>query len=170
MGLKRREFQDVGGLRSAFAGGVISTGIPQGGARALAPVCCISWEEGKPGSKLNVRNAFFCRIWTLRVRSCRVWQPWNLAYRDPPIWGAVRLDVRPALYQLNDCTGNKRSRGKWKRWKLHSHMSCFSCDLYVSVTVWILLGCRRSSYWCRRNLTYFPEPPLKNVTGWSSLR
>jgi hypothetical protein len=59
MGLKHREFQDVGGLPSASAGGVISTGIPQGGAGILAPVSCISWEGGKPGSKKNVRNVVF---------------------------------------------------------------------------------------------------------------
>lgn len=82
MGLKRREFQDVGGLPSASAGGVISTGIPQGGAGILAPVSCISWEGGKPGSKMNVRNVvLFCRIWSSGYDLAGSDDP---AYRDPP--------------------------------------------------------------------------------------
>ena len=59
MGLKRREFQGVGGLLSAFAGWGTSTGNPLGGAGTLTPVCCISWEEAKSGSKMNVRNGPF---------------------------------------------------------------------------------------------------------------
>ena len=62
MGLKRSDFQDVG-LTLAFAGVGKSTGIPQGGAGTLAGVCCIRWEEGKPGSKVIERTECgpFCR-------------------------------------------------------------------------------------------------------------
>ena len=55
MGLRRKEFQGRGfsSFPTAFAGQVISTGTPQGGTEILAPVCCISLGEGKPGRKVE---------------------------------------------------------------------------------------------------------------------
>ena len=41
IGLKRRLSQAMMGWPTAFAGTAMSTGIPQGGEGALAPVCCM---------------------------------------------------------------------------------------------------------------------------------
>lgn len=93
IGLKHKEFQGGGfsSFPTAFAGRVISTGIPQGGAGILAPVCCISWEEGKPGRKSNVRNVvFFCRIWS---------PGYDLAGSDDP--GSRHIEILPFEKQIN---------------------------------------------------------------------